>query len=423
MKTSIKKRRDAITKKFSGMNGGEYFRVSEEKFRSVKKTAQFELCRLYLLEHRFVEALYLTLGLSLEYPNSSYLRASICKALYGVAKQRLKAEHELKEKWELSDKIWVGESERMFRFIKGLSSYELSVFAIRELYKAKEYESGNEELTLMLNDLIQNFAETHTDVSSNFLRTSSSNLLENLKHPYTQHAFLDVRDPKAFFQLFESQVNLAKNKTLEVKSKRRMKPNPGSLKVNKLVVINPMYKMVDPRRKQKVRHIRSEEVLVGINSKIEGAAKKLGLKKEIINPNDITASEVANLRTNSIMHDWIDEHMSSELDMVSPIYNEVKEIAALHKTDYFGWMGGITIRHSSYGKPYAVISALVLPSTAPFTVLKMIRPKGNTLYYSLVFNVRTQKLEVADVRFMSIPDSAPLLQSNIYYSLFKLKNR
>jgi hypothetical protein len=51
----------------------------------------------------------------------------------------------------------------------------------------------------------------------------------------------------------------------------------------------------------------------------------------------------------------------------------------------------------------------------------LVTPKGMTMYFGLVFNVRTQTLEVVDVRQMMERDSRSLLQSNIYYTLFKLK--
>jgi hypothetical protein len=48
-------------------------------------------------------------------------------------------------------------------------------------------------------------------------------------------------------------------------------------------------------------------------------------------------------------------------------------------------------------------------------------PKGATLYFALTFNVRTQALELVDVRTMNMRDTKSLLQSNIYYTLFQLK--
>jgi hypothetical protein len=38
-----------------------------------------------------------------------------------------------------------------------------------------------------------------------------------------------------------------------------------------------------------------------------------------------------------------------------------------------------------------------------------------------LFNVKTQELELSDVRAMSMKDSGSLLESNIYYTLFRLK--
>jgi hypothetical protein len=58
---------------------------------------------------------------------------------------------------------------------------------------------------------------------------------------------------------------------------------------------------------------------------------------------------------------------------------------------------------------------------APLLLPKVFIPKGRTLYFGLVFNVLTQQLEMVDMRNMPARDTPHILQSNIYYTLLKLK--
>jgi hypothetical protein len=412
---NIKKRREAIQQKFQGLSGGELFTISKARFANTRKIAQFELCRLYLLEHRFAEALTTALSLQKENSNSTYLRETIAKALYGLAKQSLY------DDLKLSNDQWLGEPQRIAHFIKGQSSYELSVLAIRELYKCKELAPANEEISLMTTDLMKSFGEEHGDVSKNFLHAASDKQLQSLKYSYTQSAFLDFKDSKTFFQLLEKHA-VKKKQVVEKSRKKKKSKKVSSLKVNKVVIVNPMYKKIDTRKKQKVRHFESEEVLVNINDKIYNAATELDMKTDIINPNKVTSSQVSLMQDNSIMSDWIDEQMRSrEKAMISSIYNEVVSVANAHKTDHFVWMGGLTMRTKVRGKGTAIISAICMPAVTPWSAFYLFRPQGKTLYFALVFDVRKQELEMVDLRAMDVRDSEILLQSNIYYTLFMLK--
>jgi beta-barrel assembly-enhancing protease len=414
---SIKKRRDAIREKFAKTSGGSYFNVSKTRFFKSKNIAQFEVCRLYLLEHRFTEALTLALSLQGENPASAYLRETIAKSLYGIAKQTLRDESAFRY-----EERWVGEPERIAHFVKKQSSYELSVLAIRELYRCKELAPDNQEISLMVNDLMADFGSNYSGAAKNFLRASSDKPLEDLEQAsYTQYAFLDLKDKKAFFQLLEKQA--AEKKTPEKKSrKRKRSAKPAPLNISKVVVVNPVYRKLDTRKKQRMRHVDAEKVLTNINDKILNAASALEMKTDIINPNRLTSSQVALMQDNSIMNDWIDEQMrSGDNRMISPIYNEVLGIADAHKTDHFAWMGGFSVRHRIRSKGWAVIAALIAPAITPVSAVHVVRPQGKTMYFALVFDVRKQELEMVDLRYMGIKDSELLLQSNIYYTLFKLK--
>jgi hypothetical protein len=185
-----------------------------------------------------------------------------------------------------------------------------------------------------------------------------------------------------------------------------------------------MYKKVDVRKSQKVRHIEAEQKLLEINGKIALAARKLDLKTDIINMNTLSSSQVTAIQNNSILNDWIDEHMRSEGDMVSPIYNEVVDLATQYKTDHFVWMGTMTMTHRRHAgrKVTLILGSVIVPAIAPLLLPTAFSPKGKTLYFALAFNVRTQAVEVADVRQMNTKDTNVLLQSNIYYTLFRLKN-
>jgi hypothetical protein len=410
---NIKKRREAVQKKLRAKEG-EYYGVSKSRFKLSRKIARYELCRQLLLEHRFIESLALAMSLQTDDPGSSYLRETIAKAFYGLAMERLKGE------MELNGDRWVGEIARVSAFIQKQSSYELATLALQQLYQCQEAAPGSVEISLMLKDLIPAFSKEHEGITKNFLRSSSDKPIENLKYPYTQYAFLNFKNTHEFFGLLD-KYGVPVKKSENTKEKKKKKKS-SSLKIKKVVVVNPLYKKVDTRKKQKMRHIEAEEVLININEKIYDAANKLNLQTDIINPNTMTSGQVSQMQSNSILNDWIDEQMRSQDKTISPIYNEMLMLSEKHKTDHFMWMGCIAVKSKRYMKGIYVGAAVLMPATAPWSAAYIFTAQGRTLYFALVFNVRSQELELIDVRQMSMKDNNALLQSNIYYTLFSLKN-
>lgn len=410
---NIKKRREVVRNKLKDSKEGDYYKVSESRFNLTRKIARFELCRQLLLEHRYIESLALALSLQADDKQSSYLRETIAKAYYGMAIQHL--DDELK----LNDNQQVGEISRVSAFVQRQTSYELAVLALRQLYLCQETAPDNVEISLMLKDLMLAFSKTHEGFNKNFLRTATDKPIERLKYPYTQYAFLDFKNREDFFSLLDKHSIPAKKK--EAVKGRKRKKNTTSLKVKKVVVVNPLYKKVDTRKKQKMRHIESEEVLMSINEKINDAALKLSLKADIINPNTMTSGQVSQMQSNSILNDWIDEQMRSRDKTISPIYNEMLTLSEKHKTDHFMWMGCIAVKSKRYFKGAYIGAAVLMPAITPWSAAYVFTPQGRTLYFALVFNVRSQELELIDVRQMNIRDNNAVLQSNIYYTLFRLK--
>jgi hypothetical protein len=414
---NIKKRRAAIAEKFKSGKDGSDFRISKETFFKLRKIARYELCRLYLLDHRYEEAIALATSLQKENPLSTYLNEITVKALYGIARQALGAkETPEREAW--------GDAAALASFIKKQSPYELNVLAIRQLYKFMESTPDNKSVVPMLNDLIRAFADNNMDVKNKFLRTPSQEPISQLAYPYTQYAFIDFKDNNAFFQLFDKQVSLVeKNRVVEWKStKKKKKEKAPSVKAAKIVVVHPLYKKVDKRKKQRTRHVEAEEVIINMNDYITEAAKRLDMKVDVINPNKISRADVVLMQSNSLLNDWIDERMrADDENMISPIQEEMIALADKYKTDHFMWMGGVTVKAKKRGWVVLGLGALLVPSLTPWMVKEAFTNRGATLYFALGFNVRTQQIELIDLRQMEMNDNRFLLQSNIYYTLSKLK--
>jgi beta-barrel assembly-enhancing protease len=412
---NIRKRKESILLNINSDHKGDSYLVSKKKFFATRKMAQFELCRQYLLDHKYLRSLTLALSLQEKDPSSTYLKQTIAKALYGLAMDKLGAS------FENDTDEWISGQQRVAKFIEYQSSYELCVLAIKQLSECLEEAPENEEISLMVNDVIGKFAKEEDDLSKRFLRNATQKEIKQLRYSYTQNAFLELKNPDSFFKNFDRQVELGRKKEDE-KFKRKKRSRRVPIDVNKVVFVNPVYKKLDSRKKQKARHAESEEILIGINDKINEAAGKLSIGTEIINPNNLTSADIKGMQSNAILNDWINEYMNSgENKRVSSIHNEALALANSYKTDHFVWIGAMSVIRKNRGKVLYSLTGIALPSTIPLSVAKLFVPRGNTLYFALAFNLRTHQLELADMRVMAMRDTESLMLSNIYYTLFKLK--
>ncbi len=130
-------------------------------------------------------------------------------------------------KLSVDDDTWIGEPERVAVFISRQSSYELSVLAIRELYKCLSYRQTTKNLA-MVDDLTQTWAVNEDiDLSEEFKRSASQKDITELDHPYTQYAFIGFRDVPAFFSRFDNNLSIAKKRKDEKRSVSAGKRNKG----------------------------------------------------------------------------------------------------------------------------------------------------------------------------------------------------
>jgi beta-barrel assembly-enhancing protease len=413
---NIRKRREAVQTKIGAKKEGKSFIVSFRDFFEARKISQFELCRMHLLDHEYMEALNVSLDLLQEEPDSDYLHESIAKALYGISKSRSYKDFEIKKEQ------WQGESGKLSALIHKLSDYETYVLAIRYLYQCYESDPHNAGLELMLKDLIHTFGATE-NMTSKFARPGDKNNDES-PVPYTLFAFQRFKDQKKFFAFFDETLRKARKGIDQPKQLwgRHLEMQEAS-DISKIVVVNPKYRKIDRRKKQRTRHIEAEKVVIDMNEKIHASAGRLDLQSEILNPNTLTRTEVRTMQSNSVLTDWLQEQFrSGDHRMVSPIHNEMLEIARTHRTEHFLWIGCTSVIQKKRAKGVAVASALILPSISPFSAAYLVTPRGRTFYFALLFNVRTQQLELSDLRMISMKDSPSLLESNLYYTLFRVKD-
>ncbi|MTI22555.1 hypothetical protein E1176_16100 [Fulvivirga sp. RKSG066] len=385
----------------SGQSGKEFI-ISESKFYEVKALATQELCRQYLLTHQFAEALYLAYDLLDTYPNSLYLKKTIAKALYGHAVNK-----DSEEETENEPVIVSASLQKINYLLEELSLEDRLVLALKNTYELYHENPNDEELKLMTQDLVDRLKSEDKNIE---------NKLFNKEGHFNSHAFDAITGKEELRKSFKTR---AKKPTSRKRSRKKKKP----AKINKTLVINPLYIKIDERKKNAVRFADSEDVLVGMTAKVHKASQRLKMKNAYINTNSINRNDIEEFRNHAVVNEWLSEKfMASDSSKISPIHNELKAVIDSYGVNHITWMGAVSVTQKVKGKGILIGTAILMPVLAPISIVGLFTPDRDTIYLSLTFNADTERVVSADVRKMNLKDSESLLQSNIYYSLFKLKH-
>lgn len=129
----------------------------ESKFLKIRNICRFECIRLELIEGNYPLAVYNATYLQSQFPNSIYLRRSIGKGLYAIAKYKNNTEYNKNQKDY--DEV-EGEQQRCYFLFLKMKSEQITCVALRYLYNLSKSDSS-QIITNMMIDLSADLFEFH----------------------------------------------------------------------------------------------------------------------------------------------------------------------------------------------------------------------------------------------------------------------
>ncbi|MCH8555165.1 MAG: M48 family metallopeptidase [Schleiferiaceae bacterium] len=162
---NLRARKDALSKEIEKLKkkpSQALFLLDEAAFDHAQITAQFELCRIFLNNRQYDDAIYNAFLLLQEFPNNEYLKQIIGASLYAMTI------YKNIEYTEFLPKVQDVEGEKMavVAFLDVIPAFELNILAARynyELFKSfPENKEAKELAQLSLEELI-NFHEVSPD--------------------------------------------------------------------------------------------------------------------------------------------------------------------------------------------------------------------------------------------------------------------
>jgi beta-barrel assembly-enhancing protease len=200
----------------------------------------------------------------------------------------------------------------------------------------------------------------------------------------------------------ESKIETPKEKKARLTKERQVKDIQSrkgyALGLNKVVFVNPYYKRIDERKKNQVRYQISEQVQLEFRKKLIANARLLNFEAKVLDPTGMKTNEIQRFNENSLLNEWFSDKLKhdEEIKMVSPVHNQAQALISQYGTSKFCWIGTISVTDNT-------------------------SPKNKTLYYVLLYDIKTENLEMQSLNKIQQRDDNSILNSNIYYTILQMK--
>jgi hypothetical protein len=228
---------------------------------------------------------------------------------------------------------------------------------------------------------------------------------------FTRYAFVDYMGKQWFKEDFANMEDSTKqitsssrlivtfsddNDSYQRKKITYWKNRIYTLGINKIVIVDPEFAMVNSRNKEKYKYIESEEGRVDFTERLKLNAKRAKLGAEVLNTKNLDAGEAEKLNDVAVMSDYISERLSHENDVEVPYIERarVKDLAKKYGTGYFMWTGAVALKNGN---------------------------RQYTMLYTIIYDVNTDEIKMSTFREIKNRASASLLNSQLYDMLNQVK--
>lgn len=464
---NVKKRRDVIFNLITENEGGNKkgFINSKEEFINAQQNARMELSRLYILERDYAKALYNSFLMLKEYPENKYLKTTVAYSLYALMKYtnagkssdvipnyekiQGKSQDVYRIFWEMEDKelavfanAYIWELQKEYPndpFIKDIAEDALKEMVFQKELPMKQFskkfstEDTNEKELQALNSKDYEELSKYEKIKLQKLQDESQNADSSM------YAFIGLFDYPLFAMNFDSlsteyekeqsaELKSIKERKKELKEKNRRKKllerKGRALGIDKIVITEPNFLMVDQRKKIKLRYMNSEKKQMQLSETMQNLASKSGLEVEMVsNKGNLTKESILEYNRNAILNDWIEERAShGDLEVIPFESQYTYDMVNDFNTPYFLYSGMYDIRQSTEFNGLAMAFSILYVFPIPFYLYYQLKPNYQTYFYSLLFDIRNGKALMVNDNYISEKGTRDLRNISFYDTFHQIKS-
>ena len=438
------KRKQAILDMVANRNntGRVNCQTDPAQFEYIRDLARLELCRLYLIERDYPNALYAGYILNDKYPLNEYISEIICKSLYGLTLYQNSLVHYDDESYldeGYPSYKWVESyPQQLYCLLTKMPANEWTFMSLNYIYRQHKIFPNNSILAACSDSLmklvssvnwkisdfarvdhgkdnkqkadsiLQQSAGSKTELIASMQKVNS--LLDN-DTTYYRKMYLDLfLKDKEFSSKFPSASKYNVSSVddnypdFSRKNNRSKKTKKGaflypSIMVNKILLLEPFYLVVDDRKKnEQVQYISSDQKQEMLVNTINECSKRQKFETLYIDPSQLNAVDVDKINDYSILTDWFDEKYDSNQDELNMVLNtnEINKVVEKYATNYVLKMGIVSYTSK--------------------------KGRKNTYYYNYLFDLKENKMVYRKKESFKHKDSQDLIYAKVYQTIHELKN-
>ncbi|MFN0204468.1 MAG: M48 family metallopeptidase [Bacteroidia bacterium] len=201
------------------------------------------------------------------------------------------------------------------------------------------------------------------------------------------------------------------------KTQRQLVLQGINLGIDSIVFVNPTYQRFDYRKNPPEDFLGGQAMEFGLIEKIGNYAKSVKLTYHLLHNSNLTSAQIEHYNELALLHHWIKEKLihPEGFQVISLHYDEIQKLIAKYKTPYFAWTGGVgMIQSRQEWKKKKILRWIPLPYF-------QFRPKHETFFYTLVYDMQAEKYLVKYPRRTHLSDQADMFHSVIYDIIYQLK--
>ncbi|MBL0049194.1 MAG: M48 family metallopeptidase [Bacteroidetes bacterium] len=444
------KRKQAIANLVASRNNADKvdYLIGKTEFQYIRDIARMELCRLYLKNRDYPNALYAGYILAEKYPDNQYLAEVISKCLYALTLLN-NSEISYDKDSYLEDGIPSYKEiesypQQIYYLIKKMPSNEWTMMSLNYVYRKHKKFPENKRLESYSDSLFKFLSHSKWGIvdfvrlqkreatadairdslaAQKIASTSKTEMIANIQKEnnfknydtaYYKEMFLDlfISDTE-FVGKFPTHSSIDKDaentsSNFEIRktsrSKRKIAKAPIPINTNpttdKVLLLESFYLKIDKSQvDEAVQYITSDEKQKELKLIIDRCAAKQNFKLVTLDPDLISAQEVDKMNDYSIVSDWLAEKYDCSDCARQTIFctNDIDQIIDKYQTRYILKFGIINYKPK--------------------------KGKRQTYYYSFAFDLKTNELVYKKSEYFKHRDSFDFLNGKVYQTLYELKHQ
>lgn len=438
---NIYRRKEALTETISDIknNNGKLFVQPRADFDKILIAAQLENAYILISQGNYLQGGYEAYLLSMNYPDVPYGQQMYLYANYAFAKYAL---NDKRYKVLNSSMSVGGEQDKLYRIMDNATAKDiaaLSIYNLLENGRAKDSTENNVYVydlvkTLMYEeDLRAGMLHSDSVVYDDSLHTENWWLyvLKNYaEHPVVKRALIECEAGADSLKAFEEMLDLMTRKERKhymKQGKEQLKEHKKSKEmsgIDKVVMDVPdCYNVRVTHKKVKPDYLRAEEDEQKLTTIMKEAAEKNGIQMQVLNPKEMSASEVSAFNDLSALKNWLGYqfvHVGNSVTLEPMDREAVKGFMEKYDTKYFALSQVISVKERRRNRVGTLLFTCVFIYGLPISIYRF-SPKKFTRITFVVLDIENSTVKALLKKELTTTGTNVNFRSATYDMMYQLK--